>query len=237
MTIESNSPTTTSSSSSVSTSSSDNAAAPAKSLMAQRFRGFLPVVIDVETGGFNADNDALLEIAMVTLKMDDDGLLHPNETLSANIHPFDGANCNQEALDFTGIDPFDPARDAEFEIDALTHMMQAVRREVKQHGCTRAILVGHNAHFDHGFLRAAVARNEIKRDPFHPFSSFDTASISAIAFGQTVLAKSCIAAGIEFDNSEAHSAAYDTYKTAELFCAIVNRYKALGGWPLDSQDS
>ncbi|MAD45100.1 MAG: ribonuclease T [Oceanospirillaceae bacterium] len=203
-----------------------------KSLMAQRFRGFLPVVVDVETGGFNADTDALLEIAMVTLKMDDEGYLHPHETMSANIHPFDGANLEQEALDFTGIDPFDPERDAEFEIDALTEMFQTVRREIKSNDCNRAVLVGHNAHFDHGFLRAAVDRNEIKRDPFHPFSSFDTASISAIALGHTVLAKSCKIAGIDFDNSEAHSAEYDTYKTAELFCFIVNRYKDLGGWPL-----
>ena len=192
-----------------------------KSLMAQRFRGFLPVVVDVETGGFNADSDALLEIAMVTLKMDDDGYLHPDETLSANIHPFDGANLEQEALDFTGIDPFDPERDAEFEIDALTPMLQTVRREIKHYGCNRAVLVGHNAHFDHGFLRAAIDRNDIKRDPFHPFSSFDTASIAAIALGQTVLAKSCKVAGIEFDNNESHSAAYDTFKTAELFCYRV----------------
>lgn len=205
-----------------------------KTLMAQRFRGFLPVVVDVETGGFDAERDALLEIAMVTLRMDDDGYLHPNETLSANIHPFDGANLEQEALDFTGIDPFDPDRDAEFEIDVLTPMFQTIRREIKNYGCNRAVLVGHNAHFDHGFLRAAVARNDIKRDPFHPFSSFDTASISAIALGQTVLAKSCITAGIDFDNNEAHSAAYDTWKTAELFCYIVNRYKDLGGWPLSA---
>lgn len=203
-----------------------------KSLMAQRFRGFLPVVVDVETGGFNARTDALLEIAMVTLRMDDDGYLHPDETLSANIHPFDGANLEQEALDFTGIDPFDPERDAEFEIDVLSEMFQTIRRDIKKYGCNRAVLVGHNAHFDHGFLRAAVDRNDIKRDPFHPFSSFDTASIAAIALGQTVLAKSCKTAGIEFDNNSAHSAEYDTYKTAELFCYIVNRYKELGGWPL-----
>ncbi|MEQ3694370.1 MAG: ribonuclease T [Alcanivorax sp.] len=208
-----------------------------KTLMAQRFRGFLPVVVDVETGGFNSEKDALLEIAMVTLKMDDEGYLHPDETLSADIHPFDGANLEQEALDFTGIDPFDPERDAEFEIDALTGMLQTVRREIKKYGCTRAVLVGHNAHFDHGFLRAAIDRNDIKRDPFHPFSSFDTASIAAIALGQTVLAKSCKTAGIDFDNNEAHSAAYDTYKTAELFCFIVNRNKDLGGWPLATADT
>ena len=206
-----------------------------KTLMAQRFRGFLPVVVDVETGGFDAERDALLEIAMVTLRMDDECYLHPHETLSANVHPFDGANLEQEALDFTGIDPFDPERDAEFEIDVLTTMFQTIRREIKHYGCNRAVLVGHNSHFDHGFLRSAVARNDIKRDPFHPFSSFDTASIAAIALGQTVLAKSCITAGIDFDNNAAHSAAYDTWKTAELFCYIVNRYKDLGGWPLSAE--
>ena len=116
-------------------------------------------------------------------------------------------------------------------------MLQTVRREIKKYGCTRAVLVGHNAHFDHGFLRAAIDRNDIKRDPFHPFSSFDTASIAAIALGQTVLAKSCKTAGIDFDNNEAHSAAYDTYKTAELFCFIVNRNKDLGGWPLATADT
>jgi ribonuclease T len=203
-----------------------------KTPMALRFRGFLPVVVDVETGGFNPETDALLEIAMVTLRMDDEGYIHPDQTLSANVHPFDGANLEKEALDFTGIDPFDPERDAEFEIDVLSNMFHVIRREIKNYGCNRAVLVGHNAHFDHSFLRAAIARNDIKRDPFHPFSSFDTASIAAISLGQTVLAKSCITAGIDFDNSAAHSAAYDTWKTAELFCFIVNRYKDLGGWPL-----
>jgi len=203
-----------------------------KSPMAQRFRGFLPVVVDVETGGFNASTDALLEVAMVTIRMDEDGWLYPHETMEANIIPFEGANLEQEALDFTGINPDDPERNAISETDALTKMLQTVRKEVKSAGCNRAVLVGHNAHFDHGFLKAAIERAELKRDPFHPFSSFDTASLSALALGQSVLAKSCITAGIDFDNKEAHSAAYDTWKTAELFCFIVNRWKELGGWPL-----
>ena len=207
-----------------------------KSPMAQRFRGFLPVVVDVETGGFNASTDALLEVAMVTIRMDEDGWLYPHETMEANIIPFEGANLEQEALDFTGINPDDPERNAISETDALTKMLQTVRKEVKSAGCNRAVLVGHNAHFDHGFLKAAIERTELKRDPFHPFSSFDTASLSALALGQSVLAKSCITAGIDFDNKEAHSAAYDTWKTAELFCFIVNRWKELGGWPLSNDD-
>jgi len=41
------------------------------SLLAQRFRGYYPVVIDVETAGFNAKTDALLEIAATLLGMNE----------------------------------------------------------------------------------------------------------------------------------------------------------------------
>ena len=60
-----------------------------------------------------------------------------------------------------------------------------IRDAMKPKACKRAILVGHNAHFDHGFVRAASARHGLKRDPFHPFSCFDTATLSGLAFGQT----------------------------------------------------
>jgi ribonuclease T len=200
--------------------------------MAQRFRGFLPVIIDVETGGFNPDTDALLEIAAVTLRMDDAGLIHRHETFSFHLDPFEGANIEQAALDFTGIDLDSHDRMAEPELMALTDMMQAVRRAVKANGCTRAVVVGHNAHFDLNFLNAAIVRCDIKRSPFHPFSVFDTATLAGLAFGQTVLAKACRAAGFEFNNSAAHSAAYDAELTADLFCNIVNKWKEFGGWPI-----
>ncbi len=200
--------------------------------LAQRFRGFLPVIIDVETGGFNAQTDALLEIAAVTVRFDENGLLYRHETFSFHIDPFDGANIEQAALDFTGIDLDNPDRLAEPELMALTDMLQAVRKAVKDSGCTRAVVVGHNAHFDLNFLNAAIERCDIKRNPFHPFSVFDTATLAGLAFGQTVLAKACRTAGIEFSNSAAHSAAYDAEKTAELFCFIVNKWKTFGGWPL-----
>jgi len=198
--------------------------------LSERFRGFYPVVIDVETAGFNAQTDALLEIAAVTLKMDDDGKLIPDRSMSFDVQPFEGANIEQAALDFTGIDPFHPFREAVSEKEALTEIFQMIRKGLKKNACNRAVVVAHNAHFDHGFLKAAVERTEIKRDPFHPFSSFDTASLAALVYGQTVLAKSCQIAGIEFDNREAHSALYDTEKTAELFCSMVNKWKNLGGW-------
>ena len=196
----------------------------------ERFRGFLPVVIDVETGGFNAATDAILEIAASLIRMDDNGMLVVHRTLDFNVRPFDGANIEQSALDFTGIDPWHPFREAVAEDQALGDLFRVVRKEIREQGCSRAILVGHNAHFDAGFVNAAVERCEIKRNPFHPFSYFDTATLSGLAYGQTVLAKACAEAGIQFDNNEAHSAAYDVERTAELFCDIVNRWKESGGW-------
>lgn len=204
-----------------------------KSLIAQRFRGFLPVVIDVETGGFNSQTDGILEIAATLLRMDDAGNLEPDETLSYHVEPFEGANLEPAALEFTGIDPYNPERGAQKEVTAIGELMKKIRQQVKAHDCTRAVLVGHNAHFDLGFVLAAIERSGIKRNPFHPFSVMDTASLAGLAYGHTVLAKACQRADITFDNSEAHSAAYDAEKTAELFCQIVNRWQDLGGWRWD----
>ncbi|WP_419535446.1 ribonuclease T [Endozoicomonas sp.] len=198
--------------------------------MANRFRGFLPVVIDVETGGFNAATDALLEIAATVIEMDEHGFIHPGHTESYHIKPFEGANIEQAAIDFIGIDPFHPLRIAMAEEDAINKIFRSVRKAVKSQGCNRAVLVGHNAAFDLGFVMAAAERCDVKRNPFHPFSCFDTATLAGLAYGQTVLAKACIEADIDFDKSEAHSARYDTEKTADLFCTIVNRWKDLGGW-------
>lgn len=195
-----------------------------------RFRGFLPVVIDIETGGFIASTDAILEIAATIVRMDEDGQMRVHRTHSFHVKPFEGANLEQAALDFTGIDPYHPFREAVDEHEALTEIFKVIRKEIRDQQCSRAVLVAHNAHFDAGFITAAVERCEIKRNPFHPFSHFDTATLSGLAFGQTVLAKACGEAGIKFDNAEAHSAAYDADRTAELFCDIVNRWKESGGW-------
>jgi len=200
------------------------------SALSQRFRGFLPIVVDVETGGFNARTDALLEIAATTFHMDEPGWLTIKATHMYHVQPFEGSNIEKAALEFTGIDPYHPFRAAQHEADVIADLFKIIRREVKAAGCKRAILVGHNATFDLGFLNAAVERCNVKRNPFHPFSTFDTATLAGLAYGHTVLAKACSLAGLGFDNQEAHSAAYDAHKTAELFCDIVNRWKALGGW-------
>ncbi len=202
-----------------SATTSEAASAPA---MARRFRGFLPVVVDVETGGFTAATDALLQVAAVLIDIDADGTLRRGATHSYHVRPFEGSNIEPAALAVNGIDPFHPLRPALPEKDALGRIFREVRTAIKLHGCRRAVLVGHNAAFDLGFLNAAVERAGIKRNPFHPFSCFDTATLAGAALGQTVLAKAAIVAGIEFDASEAHSATYDAERTAELFCEICN---------------
>jgi ribonuclease T len=197
-------------------------AAPA---MAGRFRGFLPVVVDVETGGFNPATDALLEVAAVMLNLDATGELELGDRHRYLVKPFPGGRLEPASLEVTGIDPFHPLRPAIDEHDALTRLFRIVRSAVKEHKCNRAILVGHNAFFDLQFLNAAVERTGLKRNPFHPFSSFDTVTLAGVAFGQTVLGRAVEAAGFGWDESQAHSALYDAEMTARLFCRIVNRFR------------
>lgn len=194
---------------------------------ANRFRGFLPVVVDVETGGFNARTDALLEISAVMLRMTENAMLQRGETYTYHVKPFEGANIEPAALEVTGIDPHHPLRPALPEREALRRLFREVRTEVKAQNCSRAVLVGHNSFFDLNFLNAAVERTEIKRNPFHPFTSFDTATLGGAALGQTVLARACEAIGLEWDAESAHSAHYDAELTADLFCTIVNRFKPI----------
>ncbi len=196
--------------------------------IAKRFRGFLPIIVDIETSGFDEQKNALLEIAAVTIRMDEQGLVHPHETIATNILPFKGAVLDPTSLTFLGIcDPESPLRQAKEEKEALEYLFSRLRKAVKQSACNRAILTAHNALFDMGFLKSAIARTQIKRVPFHPFSTFDTVSFAGLAYGQTVLAKAILAAEIEWDATQAHSAIYDAEKTAELFCKIVNQWQFL----------
>ncbi len=202
-----------------------------KSPIAGRFRGFLPVVIDVETGGLNPQTDALLELAACPIEMADDGQLRPGPLVSTHVEAFEGANIDPKSLEITGIIPDHPLRLALPERDALTKVLQPVRLAVRNSGCQRAILVGHNPAMDLAFVNAAAARSKYKRNPLHPFSTFDTATLGGLAFGQTVLARACQAAGLEWDQQQAHSAIYDTEMTAALFCRIVNLWQNNIGLP------
>jgi ribonuclease T len=201
--------------------------APAAAAIVNRFRGFLPVVIDVETGGFFSETDALLEIAAVLVELNADGDLELGKSHRYLVKPFEGARMDPASLQITGIDPFHPLRPALDEGEALRTLFREIRREVREHDCNRAVLVGHNSFFDLQFLNAAVARTGIKRNPFHPFSSFDTATLGGVAYGQTVLSRAVAAAGFSWDEDKAHSALYDAEMTARLFCDIVNRFRGV----------
>ncbi len=205
----------------------------AAALMSRRFRGFLPVVIDVETGGFISRTDALLEIAAVFIDMDASGTLSRGVTHSFHVQPFPGSRLDPASLSVTGIDPYHPLRPALPEREALQRIFREVRHQLRAYECRRAILVGHNAAFDLAFLNAALERTDVKRSPFHPFSCFDTATLAGAALGQTVLAKAVAVAGIQWDASSAHSASYDAERTADLFCFVCNRMQATYAAALD----
>jgi ribonuclease T len=202
-------------------------ASPPKHKVGHRFRGFLPIVVDVETGGFNAQTDALLEIAAVILGVEEDGTLVRRQTVFAHVVPFPGANIEKASLEVNGIKIDNPLRLALAEREALEHVFKPIRKAVSENGCKRAVLVGHNAHFDLGFVNAAVARTGYKRNPFHPFSVFDTATLAGAALGQTVLARALQACGLSHDAAAAHSAIYDAEQTADLFCLLINRMRPL----------
>lgn len=200
---------------------------PLASRMAERFRGYLPVVVDVETGGFDCERHALLEIAVAPIEMDAEGWLLPGEICSTHVVPYAGSEIDPKSLEVTGIDIDHPFRGALVEREALAHVFAPVRQAVRRNGCQRAILVGHNAFFDLGFLNAAVRRTEFKRNPFHPFSTFDTVTLAGMAVGQTVLARAVEGVGLEWDAGQAHSAVYDTERTAQVFCRIINQWREL----------
>ena len=206
---------------------------PTAALMARRFRGFLPVVVDVETGGFISRTDALLEIAAVFIDMDASGTLSRGGTHSFHVQPFTGSRLDPASLSVTGIDPYHPLRPALPEREALQRIFREVRHQLRAYECRRAILVGHNAAFDLAFLNAALERTDVKRSPFHPFSCFDTATLAGAALGQTVLAKAVAVAGIQWDASSAHSASYDAERTADLFCFVCNHMQATYAAALD----
>lgn len=191
--------------------------------MKSRFRGFLPVVVDLETGGFEKDVHGLLQIGAASLRFTNDAL-DIEELVTWNVRPHPDTRVEGASLQLTGIDLDDPARRAEPEGAAVRELFRFARRAVRRHGCQRAVLTGHNAHFDHGFVTSAAARSGVKRSPFHPFTVIDTASLAAVAYGHTVLSEACQRAGLGFEGARAHAAGYDVEATARLFCAIVNAW-------------
>ncbi|MFI4963261.1 MAG: ribonuclease T [Legionellales bacterium] len=192
----------------------------------ERFRGFLPVVVDVETAGVEPSLNALLEICVVLVEMDAQGILHRGESHFEHVSPFLGAVLDQKSLEFNQIDPYQPLRFAVDEKIALERLFKPINAALKRTRCQRAVLVGHNAWFDLLFIKEAIKRTGVK-SPFHAFTCFDTATLGGFVYGQTVLAKAVQASGLSFDPKQAHSAIYDAEKTAELFCVMANQFRTL----------
>ena len=193
-------------------------------LLNQRFRKYLPVVVDLETGGFDPINNAILEIAVTLIGQNDKYKLVVLDTHRYHIDPYKDLIVEQESLDFTKIKLDHPLRKAVSEKEALTELFKIINKAKSEYSCSRAILVGHNAHFDLAFIKESIKRNNIKKSPFHPFSVLDTVSLGAMHTQQTVLARVCESLSIDYDSNEAHSAAYDAEITAKVFCNIINLF-------------
>ena len=193
--------------------------------MSTRFRGYYPIVVDVETGGLEPDKNAVLQIAAFSLSLDEQGKAFIDDQYLVDVAPDESTTIVAEALKINKIDLDKHALTAIAEHKAIRGLFQFARRAIKKHHCHRGILVGHNANFDLAFISAAAARHGIKRNPFHPFSVMDTVALAGLAYGQTVLKVAAQKAGLEFDDKKAHSAEYDARITAELFCKIHNGFK------------
>ena len=192
-------------------------------MLKERFRKFLPVVVDLETGGFDSKKNAILEIA-IQLIDEEDSRLVLGESHRFHIEPFENLIVDKDALEFLKLDLNHPLRVAVEERFALQEIFKIINKQKNKYECSRAILVGHNAFFDHSFLLEGCLRNNIKKSPFHPFSLIDTVSLGVLATKQTVLARICNELDISYDNEEAHSAAYDAMVTAQVFCKIINNF-------------
>ena len=192
--------------------------------LSKRFRGFLPIVVDIETAGFDPNKNAILEIAVIFMDYADTVLV-TTDTFHEHIIPEPGLILDPEALEFTKIIPDHPFRFAVSEKAMLASLRDKIQQQCALTGCSRAVLVGHNGQFDLSFIQAALIRQEMSM-LLHRFLVFDTATLSAAFLGETVLARAVRRSGKPFDEKEAHGALYDATVTAELFAHLINRADA-----------
>ena len=187
--------------------------------MQNRFRGFMPVVIDVECGGFIPYRCTVGNCRSV-VGDSGDGSLAAWGNWRYHVQPFPAPTSNGVTR-CDGLSILFTRYAQRFQRRSAHAIVQEISQAMKDNDCTRAILVGHNACFDLNFLNAAVARTEIKRNPFHPFSSFDTATLAGVAFGQTGYRsrfKRPESLGIRTNAF----GAYDAQQTADCFARSAN---------------
>jgi ribonuclease T len=195
--------------------------------ISERFRQFLPVVIDLETGGLDPNKHALLEIAATPILYDTRYGFYYDDIFHEHVKPHPSTQIDQQALAINQIVVDSALRFAVEETYAIKTLVQWINAYLKKTSCSKAIIVAHNAHFDLRFLINAMTRSSNERCPLHRFSTLDTVTMSALVYGETVLAKALNKARIDFNENNAHGALYDTWKTAQLFCQIVNLFPSL----------
>lgn len=191
--------------------------------LSQKFRGYYPVVVDIETGGLDPQQHTILDIAAITLTLDKKGKLVPLKEYQTHVYPHPDYITTPEALKINKINLKHLEFSGVSEKQALQSIFKPIRAAQTAHDCKQSILVGHNAFFDLAFINAAAKRSKVRRNPFHQYSTLDTVTLSGVMLGHTVLVKACELAGISFDRKQAHTALYDAQKTAQLFCSLVNK--------------
>jgi ribonuclease T len=187
---------------------------------AKELNGMLPVVVDLETTGVDYNQHAILEIACIFVHCDKK--LSPHESVfHEHVKAFSGAKTDPKAMSLHGIPLHHPFRFAKSEKEVLEALNEELGQQLQEQKCHRAILVGHNAHFDLSFLNASYNRTGVK-SLFHRFCVLDTVTLSAALLGETVLAKALYKTRIGFNPGLAHGALYDAKQTAKLFCHLMN---------------
>ena len=96
--------------------------------MKTKFRKYLPVVVDLETGGFTPSSDAILEIAITLINYDRE--FSVGETHRFHIDPFPGLKIHQDALEFTKINLEHPLRNAVSEQEALQSIFKIINQTI-----------------------------------------------------------------------------------------------------------
>ncbi|AZP36374.1 Ribonuclease T [Candidatus Annandia adelgestsuga] len=190
-----------------------------------RFKGFYPIVIDIETSGLDSNINAILEIALITFKIDKNGWLKKDQIIHFHIKPFLNSKINYESLIHNKININSSLRGAISEYNAFNKIIKLITKKMKKNLCNRSIIVAHNVVFDHNFIMSSIERLGITINPFHPFTTFDTSTISSFIIGQNILFKACKKIGLYFNMKYSHSALYDSLLTASLFCKLINKFK------------
>ncbi len=194
-------------------------------LASRRFRGFLPVVIDVETGGFHlAAPTRCWRSPPSSSRWTTPAGCAAARRMRFTCKPFEGARLDPVSLEVNGIDPWHPLRPAIDEADALQRLFREIRTAIRAHALPAR-------HSRRATTRPSIWASSTRRSSAPASSAIrfirSRASTprrsAASALGQTVLRARRAAGGHRMGSAAARTrAAYDAERTADLFCHICN---------------